>query len=110
MASRALTEAEKDTIRRCLVAILDGPFIDDWEFKTRLGFDRMTLRSILSARPYLDCNSEDPTVQLAIDNCMNEVVNGVDISPTQWDRWFTVPRQEVKSTFSTWGALRGEFC
>ena len=76
---RALTEAEKDTIRRCLVAVLDGPFIDDWEFKTRLGFDRMTLRSILSARPYLDCNSEDPIVQ-----------------------------QEVKSIFSTWGALRGE--
>ena len=35
-----LNRSEQDTIRRCIVAILDGPFIEESEFQTRLGLDR----------------------------------------------------------------------
>ena len=106
MPLRALDEEEQGIIRGCLVALLDGPFIDDWEFQTRLGFDRSSLRAILSAR-YLDYRSEDPEIQLTINNCMNEVVNGLNISPSQWERWLTVPRQDVQRTYLKWSSPSG---
>jgi hypothetical protein len=67
---RMLNGAEQDIVRRCLVAMLDGEFIGDWEFQTRLGLSRDALRAILN-RPELDYNSEEEDVQLAINNCMN---------------------------------------
>src|SRR6185436_13318944 len=100
----ALNEKERDTIRQCLVAILDGPFIDGGEFHTRLGVDRPTLNAILAAQLSLDYESKDLTVQLVLNNCMNEIVNGLSISPAQWNRWFVVPRQEIQSTFLKWRA------
>jgi hypothetical protein len=105
MGPPALSEAELDTVRRCVIAILEGPFIDDWEFQTRLGVDRAALSTILTAQAFLDNRSKDSIVQMAIHNCMNEVSNGVSISPAEWDRWFVVSRQEVQTTFLKWSAL-----
>jgi hypothetical protein len=88
------------------------PVIDGWEFETRPGIDCLTLKAILSL-PYLIrittleiCSTGDR--QLHERNCKRCGYIS-PISPTRWDLRFTVPRQEVKSTFSKSGALRGEF-
>jgi len=99
-------ERENDVIRQCLIAVLDGPFIDDWEFETRLGFDRPTLREILSAHDQSGYKPKYPELSLAVNNCMNEIANGVTISPEKWARWFTVPKQMVESTLLKWNAIK----
>src|ERR1700736_1053947 len=100
---RMLNGAEQEIVRRCLVAMLDGDFIDDWEFQTRLGLSRDALRAILK-RPELDNSSEEEDVQLAINNCMNELLNGLSISSAEWDQWLPMPKQEVERTFIKWNA------
>ncbi len=101
MASRALNAVEQEIVRRCLVALLEGDFIEDWEFHARLGLHRSSLKAILS-RPEIDCSSEEEDVRLAIYNCMNELLHGLRISGADWDKWISVPKQEVHRTFSKW--------
>jgi hypothetical protein len=99
-----LNEAEQNIVRQCLVAILDGPSIDDWEFQTRLGVDRQTLRTVLSERPNGAGECAGPA-QVALNNCMNEIVNGLGMSADEWDKWFTVSRSEVIAVYRKWCAL-----
>ena len=106
MAFSSLNKTEKETVHQCLKVILNGSYIDDWEFSTRLGFDRESLKQVLSLRPQLD-DSEDGLIRLAINNCMNEVCHGIDISPAEWKSWFTVSREEAKATYFKWAKLAG---
>ena len=97
-----MNEIERDTIRRCIDALLNGPFLDDWEFHARLGVDRCELNTIAAEQARLDDCSTDSVAHATINNCMNEIVNGVNIAPAEWDKWFAVPRQEVQATFKKW--------
>jgi hypothetical protein len=56
--------------------------------------------------PELDDSSEDPDAALAINNCLNEVRNGVDISPQEWSVWFDCPREDVDTVFRKWAGMR----
>ena len=67
----------------CMLAILEGPFIDDSEFHARLGLERHVMRDILSRWPILDDEADESPARLAINNCMNEVCHGVRISAAQ---------------------------
>jgi len=106
MAFSSLNKTEKETVHQCLEVILNGGYIDDWEFSTRLGFDRESLKQILSLWPQLD-DSADGLVRLAINNCMNEVCHGIDILPVDWKTRFTVSRDDVKATYFKWAKLAG---
>jgi hypothetical protein len=88
MAFSRLSDVDKEVVRTCLVAILDGPWIEDWEFQTCLGIDRDALRELLAAWPFLDDATESSPSRLAINNCMNEVWHGVLIAAEEWPRWF----------------------
>ena len=72
MAFSSLNKTEKETVHQCLKVILNESYIDDREFSTRLGFDRESLKQVLSLWRQLD-DSEDGLIRLAINNCMNEV-------------------------------------
>src|SRR5882762_5924112 len=78
---RAITE-RKAIVLQCMKAIADGPEIEDWEFHTRLGIVRPTLRRVISLWPGIDDGSDDSDEFLAINNCLNEICHGVDIPPT----------------------------
>jgi hypothetical protein len=45
----ALDIAEKDTVRRALLAAADGPFFPDWEFETLFGVSRDQVRETARA-------------------------------------------------------------
>jgi hypothetical protein len=107
MTLSQLGEADKDVVRACMIAIMEGPWIDDWEFQTRLGIDRDELRGLISAWPLLDDTAEDSPARLAINNCMNEVCHGVPIAAEQWDRWFIVSRDQIRATYARWAKLAG---
>ena len=107
MAFSRLGDADKDVVRTCLVAIMEGPWIEDWEFQTRLGIDRDALRELLAAWPLLDDTTESSPARLAINNCMNEVCHGVPIAVEEWPRRFKVWRDEVGATYRKWAKLAG---
>ncbi|QXC60100.1 hypothetical protein KSP35_17300 [Aquihabitans sp. G128] len=46
-----LDAAEIDGVRRCLDAVCDGPFFDDWEFGTLMGVTRQEMSRVRDAWP-----------------------------------------------------------
>jgi hypothetical protein len=102
MTIKLLPERSQDAVLQCLKAILIGPFIDEWEFQTRLGIDRDGLRSVLGRWPNLEDSEQGTDDFLAVNNCLNEVCYGVDIPAQAWDEWFTLPRTEVERAYEDW--------
>ena len=88
-------------------AIANRPLIEEWEFHTRLGILRPTLKRIISAWPDIDDSSDGSDEFLAINNCLNEICHGIDIPPTEWRDWFLQSREEVKKTYGKWLRLGG---
>jgi hypothetical protein len=77
-----------------MTAILDGPFIEDPEFQTRLGLNRLELRQVLATQS-LDL-SDLPT-RLGVNNCLNEIANGVRLSSAEWEHRIGVSKDDVRS-------------
>ena len=107
MAFEQLTKQEQNTVRQCMEAILNGDEIEDPEFRTRLGIDRLQLRQVLASWPHLDDADDNSDTCLAINNCMNEVAHGICISLEDWARWFILPKEDVKATYKRWAELQG---
>jgi len=87
-------------------AIADGLEIEDWEFQTRLGIARPALRRVISLWPQIDDGSDESDEFLAINNCLNEICHGVDIPPTEWEKRFAQPKDDIKPTYVKWLRLR----
>ena len=107
MAFKHLSPNEKEMVLKCMKAIADGPEIEDWEFHTRLGIGRSDLRRIICLWPEIDDTSDRSPEFLAINNCMNEICHGVNISPTEWRRRLTQTRDEIRDTYHKWLRLGG---
>ena len=102
-----LSQSEKEIVLQCMKAIADGTEIEDREFHTRLSIDRPTLRRIISVWPEIDDATENSDEFLAVNNCLNEVCHGFDISPTEWGKWFTYSKDQIEQTYAKWLRLRG---
>jgi hypothetical protein len=107
MAFADLSPSEQQIVFQCMKAIADSPEIKDWEFHTRLGIVRPTLRRIISMWPAINDGSDSSEEFLAINNCLNEVCHGIKIPDAEWLRWFAHPRDEVIKTYHRWLTLRG---
>jgi hypothetical protein len=111
MVIEKLSSEDQESILQCMRAIADGPYIDDWEMHTRLGITRETLKQIISLWPKIedDYEGRDKCSDgfLAINNCMNEVCNGVHIPPQEWENWFKRTRSEVLQSYHNWLRLGG---
>lgn len=64
-----LDEAEREVVRECLRATVEGPFFPDWEFSTIFGLERDEVRRVLLSWPTLD--EADESVVRAISNSLN---------------------------------------
>jgi hypothetical protein len=107
MAFADLSTSEQHIVLQCMKVIADGSEIEDWEFHTRLGIVRPTLRRIISAWPAIDDRLDSSEEFLAINNCLNEICNGIEIADAEWGRWFAHPKDEVTKTYHKWLTLRG---
>jgi hypothetical protein len=106
MAFKELSRNEKEIVLQCMKAIADGPEIEEWEFHTRLGIVRPSLRRIISQWPAIDDSSDNSDEFLAINNCLNEVCHGVKMPDTEWRKWFAQPKDEIIKTYNKWLRLR----
>ena len=61
-----LEARERELVRRCLQAAVEGPFFPDWEFHALFGLERNEVKEVLESWPKLDDSTE--IVQLAINN------------------------------------------
>lgn len=101
MAFKLRSKSHEQAILQCMKFIAESSCIEDWEFQTRLGISRETLKRIISAYPAID-DSENSAGFLAINNCLNEVCHGVAISPTDWDVWFSQPMAKITEAYRSW--------
>jgi len=105
VAFEKLSTDEKEIVLNCMTAIYAGPYIEDWEFQTRLGVSRQELAKVISMYPDLVDEGDDSTVSLGINNSMNEICHGVYIPPQEWQRWFAVSKDHVKRVYAKWYRL-----
>jgi hypothetical protein len=83
-----------------MIAILDGPFIDDWELSIRGGFDRAELRSLISRWRDVCIIRDDE--DLIVNNCLNEICHGLPLTEAEWKEWIGYPKEEVCSVLEKW--------
>lgn len=107
MAFDKLDRDEQNIVLECMTAILKGPYIEDPEFRTRLGIDRAELNEVISAYPNLDDDFDESIASLAINNCLNEVINGLSIPRSEWNKWFSKTKEGVQKTYVKWAKLKG---
>lgn len=106
MALEKMSEAERESIHESLAAICSGPFLDDAEFQTRMGVDRSFVKSFLDQWPLVDDSRDDSEETLAINNCLNELCNGLTILEDEWNRWLRVSREQLKIIYQKWAELK----
>jgi hypothetical protein len=111
MAIERLSREEQELVLRCMKAIADGSYIEDWEFLTRLGITRESLKRIIALWPQIQDEHHGGESGsdgfLAINNCMNEVCHGVGISEEEWQKRFSQTRSEVEQLYHKWRRLGG---
>jgi hypothetical protein len=101
MSLANLDERERELVRECLRATVEGPFFPDWEFSTIFGLEREEVRKILSGWPELD--ESDKSVVVAINNSFNNLLG----YPTRhkmeiWPNYISVSPWEIALLFDKW--------
>ncbi len=102
MALIHLTSSDREVVGQCIKLIAEGPYLMQTELQTRTGLTRAELDEARKSLPTLSrVDMNDPS-SLAINNCLNEVVNGIRVDPSDWLKWFDVSPSEVARIFLQW--------
>ena len=107
MPLRDLPAPDRELVRRCLVAITYGPFLDDFAFRTRIGIGRDGAMRLLDKWPAIDDGVDASDECLTLDNCLNEICHGLEVDRDLWSAWLDVDRDAVKSAYVRWARSRG---
>lgn len=110
MSLADLDERERDVVRQCLQATVDGPFFPEWEFGIIFGLERDEVRRVLMSWPGLD--ETDESVVRAINNSFNNLL-GYPAKNKQdtWPKFIPVSGMELARIFDKWKgrAPRGSY-
>ena len=101
MSLANLDEREREVLRECLRAAVEGPFFPEWEFETIFGLKREEVRQVLLSWPQVD-ESNESTVR-AINNSLNNLLG----YPTRhkdeiWAKFISVSGMELAGIFDKW--------
>ena len=105
MTVSSLSSDVQAVIRQAL-AFLSTTHQLDGEFETRLGVDRGELAEILMRWPAVDDRSDDAPATRAINNALNEVAHGLDLSAEEL-RQMGASRNDVEAAYAQWATSRG---
>jgi hypothetical protein len=100
MSLGALSNSDRDLIRRSLAACSDGPFFPDWEFHTLFGLTRSEFRE--AARRWTELSAVDPEVELAAHNGLNNLLGYPHGMDSKLERDCGVSRRQLDEVFSRW--------
>jgi hypothetical protein len=107
MALELLHSDEQWVVRQALAALVHGEYLDDAEFDVRIGVRRTEAAALLGRWPDVRDAPRDARAGFVINNCLNEVCNGLDLVDEEWNRWFDVPRDRVADVYRRWAMLKG---
>ncbi|MDB4883282.1 MAG: hypothetical protein JWL95_2048 [Gemmatimonadetes bacterium] len=105
MAIELLSPDTQLTIRRTLAFISTTRYLDG-EFETRMGIDRGEVAAVLMRWPAVDDHADDSPAAVAINNALNEVVNGLALSADDWHQ-LGASRAAVEAAYAEWATARG---
>jgi hypothetical protein len=105
MAIESLTPETQTVVRRALAFVSTTRQFDD-DFETRLGVDRSVFADILMRWPAVDDRDDGSLNAVAINNALNEVAHGLDLSADEW-RQLGATRAQVRSAYVEWATSRG---
>ena len=105
MAIESLSPEAQAIIRRAIAFVATTHQLDG-EFETRLGVERAEVAKVLMRWPAVDDHGDDAPVTVAINNALNELVNGMDLSAEEW-RQIGTTRGEVEAAYAAWATARG---
>jgi len=97
---------ETQTVMRRVLAFVSTARQPHDDFETRLGVDRGVLAEILMRWPAVDDRNDHSPSVVAINNALNEVANGLDLSAEEW-RQLGATRAQVESAYGEWATSRG---
>lgn len=101
MSLADLDEQEREVVRRCLQAAVDGPFFPEWEFGTIFGLRRDEVRRVLVSWPSLD--ESDEIVVRAINNSFNNLLGYPATNKQEiWPMFIPVSAVELARVFDKW--------
>src|SRR5262249_52003876 len=100
MSLANLDSRERDVIRDCLRAAVEGPFFPDGEFSTLFGLSRTEVREVLESWPNLDEANE--SVVLAINNSLNNLLGYPHGLQDKWSEFIPVTEQELSRIYAKW--------
>jgi len=100
MSLANLSEKDRDVVRQCLRAAVDGPFFPDSEFQTLFGLERTEVKSVLQSWPNLDESQE--SVRLAINNSFNNLLGYPHRCERQWPLFISVTEKDAERIFNQW--------
>ena len=106
MTIESLTLETQAVMRRVLAFVSTTRQLDDDDFEARLGVDRGALAEILMRWPAVDDRADDSPCAVAINNALNEVANGLDLSAEEW-RLLGATRAQVEAAYAEWASKRG---
>lgn len=95
-----LTEKQNKIFQECLNAVINGPFIPDWEFSILFGASKEEVERVL--KNWSDRNEEYSSFQLILNNTLN-IITGYPISnEDQWAKFISADSDEVRELYDEW--------
>lgn len=100
MSLAQLKEEEREVVRQCLRAVVEGSFFPDSEFQTLFGLERAEIKTVLESWPHLDDSQE--IVGLAINNSFVHLLGYPHRRENEWTRFISASETEVTRIFEQW--------
>ncbi len=94
-----MTKQQK-IIKECLNAVVNGPFIPDWEFATLFGCSREEVAEIYHQWPDVDMQSNQ--VKAVINNCFNNLTGYPLSNADKWPDFISVSGKKLKKIYEDW--------
>jgi hypothetical protein len=93
----ALTDAERELLRRCLVAVIDSPFFGQGKLRSLFGLDREQMVAVVSR--WSELEYLDPIAGAAINGTLTYLVGYPNARDADWASFIDAPRSEVARVY-----------
>jgi PAS domain-containing protein len=84
---------DRNVVKACLRAAVDGPFFPDWEFPTLFGLEREEVRQILASWPE---GADADTQFIAVNNALGQLLGYPHGREDAWDDFIPVSREQLQ--------------
>jgi hypothetical protein len=108
MGFNSLSHDDQHLVFNCMKYIFGTRLIPDRGFSTRLGFSREQLSNLIESWPALDRPGQNKILVMAINNCLNEITNGMRPNPKELkEEYGILSKDEVRKVYDRWLKLEG---